>query len=113
MIAASRGAKEVLGIELSEEAIKDAEANKLRNKLENISFLCDDASSALKELAKNGENCDVLFLDPPRQGSDERFLASAIKLEPKTIVYISCNVNTLARDLDYLERFSDYRVEGI
>ena len=113
MIAASRGAQEVLGIELNPDAVRDAEANKLRNKLENIQFLCDDASSALKRLSAEKAECDVLFLDPPRQGSDERFLASAIKLDPHSIVYISCNVNTLARDLNYLERFSDYRVIGI
>ncbi|MFA6775513.1 MAG: 23S rRNA (uracil(1939)-C(5))-methyltransferase RlmD, partial [Sphaerochaetaceae bacterium] len=113
MIAASRGAQEVLGIELNPDAVQDAEANKLRNKLENIQFLCDDASSALKRLSAEKAECDVLFLDPPRQGSDERFLSSAIKLDPHSIVYISCNVNTLARDLNYLERFSDYRVIGI
>jgi len=113
MIAASLGAKEVLGIELNEEAIKDAEANKVRNRLENIQFVCDDASSCLKQMAKDKKSCDVLFLDPPRQGSDERFLASAIKLAPKTIIYISCNINTLDRDLNYLMRFSDYEVKGI
>ncbi|MCH3919185.1 MAG: 23S rRNA (uracil(1939)-C(5))-methyltransferase RlmD [Sphaerochaeta sp.] len=113
MIAASKGAKEVLGIELNADAVRDAQANKERNKLENIQFLQDDASSALKELAAQNAECDVLFLDPPRQGSDERFLASAIKLSPHSIVYISCNVNTLARDLNYLERFSDYQVVGI
>lgn len=113
MIAAKKGVKEVIGIELNPEAVKDAEANKERNKLENITFVCDDASSRLKEMAKKGEQVDVLFLDPPRSGSDERFLASAIKLSPKTIVYISCNVNTLARDLHYLLEYGDFEVVGI
>ncbi len=113
MIAASKGVGEVLGIELNPDAVKDAEANKKRNKLENIHFICGDASSHVKQLAKEGKHIDVLFLDPPRQGSDERFLSSAIKLSPSTIIYISCNVNSLARDLHYLEEFSDYRVEGI
>ncbi len=54
-----------------------------------------------------------MFLDPPRSGSDERFLAAAIKLAPKRIVYISCNPRTLDRDLRYLLRFSDYQVRGI
>ena len=113
MIAASKGVKEVVGIELNPDAVKDAEANRERNKLGNIRFICDDASSRLKQMANEGVQCDVLFLDPPRMGSDERFLASAIKLAPSTIVYISCNVNTLARDLHYLMEFSDYRVVGI
>ena len=113
MIAASKGVKEVVGIELNPDAVRDAEANKARNKLANIRFICDDASSRLKQMATEGVTCDVLFLDPPRMGSDERFLASAIKLAPSTIVYISCNVNTLARDLHYLEEYSDYQVLGI
>lgn len=113
LIAASHGVREVLGIELNPDAIRDAEANKERNKLTNITFVCDDASARLKELAREGKRCDVLFLDPPRQGSDERFLSSAIKLAPQTIVAISCNVNTLARDLHYLLDHSTYEVVGI
>lgn len=113
LIAASKGVKEVVGIELNPDAVRDAEANKARNKLENIHFVCDDASGRMKKMAKEGYRCDVLFMDPPRQGSDERFLSSAIKLGPSTIIYISCNVNTLARDLHYLMEFSDYQVVGI
>jgi len=113
LIAASKGVKDVVGIEMSPEAVEDANANKERNKLENVSFVCDDASAYLKTMVKEDKRCDVLFLDPPRQGSDERFLASAIKLNPQSIVYISCNVNTLARDLNYMMRFSDYDVVGI
>ena len=56
----------------------------------------------MKKMAKEGRRADVVFLDPPRSGSDERFLASLIKLAPSTVIYISCNPETLARDLRYL-----------
>ena len=113
LIAAKEGAREVLGIESNEQAVMDATLNAERNNLLNAHFLCADASVHLKELAKAKQSCDVLFLDPPRSGSDERFLAAAIKLAPKRIVYISCNPKTLERDLRYLLRFSDYQVRGI
>ena len=53
---------------------------------------------------------DVVFMDPPRAGSDHTFLDSLIKMSPKTVVYISCNPETLARDLDYLTKNSDYKI---
>ena len=56
----------------------------------------------MEEMADSGETADVVFMDPPRSGSDERFLSSVVKLSPKQIVYISCNPETMARDLAYL-----------
>ena len=53
-------------------------------------------------MAEQGEKMDVVFMDPPRAGSDEAFLQSVIKLAPKKVVYISCNPETMARDLEYL-----------
>ncbi|KAF5048108.1 23S rRNA (uracil-C(5))-methyltransferase RlmCD [anaerobic digester metagenome] len=113
LIAAKEGARYVLGIESNEQAVEDAKLNAERNNLANAEFICADASVQLKEMAKAKRLCDVLFLDPPRSGSDERFLAAAIKLAPKRIVYISCNPRTLERDLRYILRFSDYQVRGI
>ena len=67
-----------------------------------------------KEMAAAGTRCDVLFLDPPRSGATEEFLAAASRLSPSVIVYVSCNPETLGRDLRYVRRFmKDYRVEGI
>ena len=63
-------------------------------------------------MAKEGRTADVVFLDPPRSGSDERFLSSVIKLSPKTVIYISCNPETLARDLRYLTKIGPYRMVG-
>ena len=100
------------GIELNPDAVEDAKANARLNGISNVSFICADASVELKRMAKEGEQADVVFLDPPRSGSDERFLASVIKLSPETIVYISCNPETLARDLRYLTKMGPYRMVG-
>ena len=140
LIAASCGVGRVIGIELNESAVADAVENATLNGLSNATFLCGDASAVLKSMAKGHvwlsrgasesgsalmgmdpetpadytqiSNVDVLFLDPPRSGSDERFLSSVIKLSPQTVVYISCNPQTLARDLRYLTTFGPYRMVG-
>ncbi len=101
LIAADR-VKEVIGIELNEDAIRDAIRNAHANKITNAQFYCEDAGKFMEEMAESGETADVVFMDPPRSGSDERFLSSVVKLSPKQIVYISCNPETMARDLDYL-----------
>ena len=112
LIAASRGAGHVTGIELNPDAVEDARVNASLNGIDNASFVCGDASAELKKMAKEGGHADVVFLDPPRSGSDERFLSSVIKLAPSTVVYISCNPETLARDLRYLTRMGPYRMVG-
>ena len=56
------------------------------------------------QMAEQGGHADVVFMDPPRAGSDEAFLSSVVKLAPERIVYISCNPETLARDLEYLKK---------
>ena len=114
LIAASCGVREAIGIELNPDAVRDAEENARINGLANVRFIEADASRKLKEMAKEGAGCDVLFLDPPRSGATEEFLASAGRLSPSVIVYVSCNPETLGRDLRYIRRFlKDYRVRGI
>ena len=56
------------------------------------------------KMAENQQKADVVFMDPPRSGSDERFMSSVIKLGPKRVVYVSCGPDTLARDLKYFEK---------
>ncbi len=112
-LVASKYAGSVVGVELNSDAVKDAVINAKENGITNASFISGDASAFCKEMAKNKESFDVVFLDPPRSGSDERFLSSVIKMNPKRIVYISCNPATQRRDLDYLYRLSDYRVKKI
>ena len=113
LVAASRGVKEVIGIESNPDAVKDAKLNAEANEISNARFIVDDASKWLKSAQKEGQKCDVLFLDPPRAGSSEEFLAGAGRMEPEVIVYISCNPETLARDLRYIVRFLPYKVLGI
>ena len=67
----------------------------------------------MQTVAEEKEKPDVVFMDPPRAGSDEKFLSSLIKMNPKTVVYISCNPETLARDLAYIEQNSTYKITKI
>ena len=100
----------VIGVELNTDAVKDAIANAKRNNMDNIRFYCDDAGKFMTRMAANGQHADVVFMDPPRSGSDETFLNCVAKLAPKKIVYISCGPDTLARDLRVLKK-KGYRVE--
>lgn len=101
-ICAAGKAKEVLGVELNDEAIEDAKVNAGLNGITNISFESDDAGRFAEDLAARGEKIDVLFMDPPRSGASEEFLKSILTLAPKKIVYISCNPETLGENLKVL-----------
>ena len=101
-LIASSKAKEVVSVEIVEDAIKDAKKNARLNNINNVSFVCDDASNFMVEQAKNNVKYDVVFIDPPRKGSDERFLNSLKKLRPTKVVYVSCDPATLARDIKFL-----------
>ena len=109
-IIASKHAKEVLGVELNKDAIRDAITNAKRNDIKNIRFVNDDAGKYMVALAEKKEKVDVVIMDPPRSGSDEAFLSSVIKLSPRRVVYVSCGPDTLARDLKYLTK-KGYKVE--
>jgi len=111
-IIASDRAKEVIGVELNKDAFKDAIGNAKGNKINNIRFFNDDAGEFMVKLAVNKESVDVVFMNPPRAGSDEAFLKSLVTLAPNKVVYISCNPDTLARDLDYLTK-KGYKAEII
>ena len=89
----------VIGVERNREAVRDAVENARRNRTENIRFVTRDATDWIKGMAAGREGCDILFMDPPRTGSTEEFIRAAAQLAPKKIVYISCNPETLARDL--------------
>ena len=102
-LIASKNVDEVIGVEIVADAIKDAKNNALINNITNAHFVLADAGDFMVDLAKTSEKMDVVFVDPPRKGCDERFLSSIMKLSPKKIVYISCNPSTLARDLGILK----------
>lgn len=111
-MVAAKTVKEVIGIELNAEAVRDANANAKRNHMDNIRFVQGDAGKFMEGMADREEQVDVVFMDPPRSGSDEAFLKSLLVLAPKKIVYISCNPETQARDLRVLCK-RDYQVETI
>lgn len=111
-IVASKKAGEVIGCELNPDAVKDAKVNAKINDIKNIQFICADAGEFMLSLKEQGEKCDVLFMDPPRAGSDKKFLSSTVALMPEKIVYISCNPETQQRDLNYLTR-NGYKVKKI
>lgn len=97
-------AKEVIGVELNPDAVRDAITNAKCNQMKNITFYQEDAGVFMTKLADAGETADVVFMDPPRSGSSEAFLSSLVKLAPSRVVYISCDPHTQARDLEYLTR---------
>ena len=111
-LVASDMAKEVIGVELNSDAVKDAKVNAKLNGKENIKFYCADAGKFMVEMAKANEKADVVFMDPPRAGSDIPFLKSVVTLAPKKVVYISCNVETQARDIAFLCK-NGYKVKKI
>lgn len=111
-LIAAKHAKEVIGVELNKEAVRDAKINARENKITNISFYQGDAGRFMEGMAAKKEHVDVVFMDPPRAGSDEKFLSSLVALAPEKVVYISCNPETLARDLKYLEK-NKYEVKEI
>ena len=110
-LIASKHAKHVIGVEIVEDAIRDAKNNARRNSVENIEFYAEDASEFIEKLAKSNMKMDVVFMDPPRKGSTTIFMDALMKLSPKKIVYISCDPATLARDVKYLSK--EYEIQSI
>ena len=110
-MVAAKSAKEVIGVELNPDAVRDAIKNAKRNQMKNIRFYQDDAGRFMEKMAAKGEKADVVFMDPPRSGSTEQFMKSAVMLAPQKIVYISCDPQTQARDLKYLTKHG-YKAMG-
>lgn len=96
-------AKFVRGVEIIPQAIENANENARINNITNVEFFTGKAEEVLpREYEKNGTYADVIVVDPPRKGCDETLLETMIKMQPKRIVYVSCDSATLARDLKYL-----------
>lgn len=110
-MVAAKSAKEVIGVELNPDAVRDAVKNAKHNQMKNIRFYQEDAGRFMEKMAALGEKADVVFMDPPRSGSTEQFMKSVVALAPKKIVYISCDPQTQARDLKYLTRYG-YKAMG-
>ena len=108
MIASDKAAK-VIGVELNADAVRDARNNAKANQIRNIQFYQNDAGKFLVEMAGQGAKVDVVLMDPPRSGSTEEFMNSVAQIGPERIVYVSCNPETLVRDLKYFKK-KGYRV---
>ena len=111
-LIAAKHAKKVIGVELNQDAVRDARMNAKENSITNVRIYQGDAGRFMVEMAEEKQKADVVFMDPPRAGSDERFLSSVVRLAPKKVVYVSCNPQTLARDLKYLVK-QGYEVRKI
>ena len=111
-IFASKNAKHVYGVELNKDAVKDAEINKKINNINNVTFINDDATNFITKLAKNREHVDIVIMDPPRDGSTKAFINAIKYLNAKKVIYVSCNPETLKRDL-YQFAENDYYVDKI
>jgi 23S rRNA (uracil1939-C5)-methyltransferase len=103
-------AKKVYGIEIVEEAIEAAKENAKMNYIENTEFLAGDVEIVLDNLINKNEIVpDIVMVDPPRRGLDNRSVENILKIKPKKLVYISCNPATLIRDLAKLEKFYEIK----
>ena len=110
IIAASK-AKEVIGVELNADAVRDAIQNAKCNDVKNIRFFCNDATEFMMQMAASGDSVDVVLMDPPRAGSTEAFIKAVAAVKAKTVIYVSCGPDTLARDLGVFKKMG-YRAEG-
>lgn len=108
----ARKAKKVYGVEVVEAAIKDARENAASNGIDNAEFFVGEAETVIPKLYGEGVTADVVVVDPPRKGCDERLLETLVEMAPKRIVYVSCNPATLARDLNYLQAHGFAAVEA-
>ena len=97
----SKKARKVIGIEVVKDAVIDAKNNLLLNGIDNVEFICDKVENKIDTL--KDLNIDTLVMDPPRGGSDKKTLKSILDINPKKIIYISCNPVTLARDINILK----------
>ena len=111
-IVASKTAGHVIGVELNPDAVRDAKTNAEINNATNTVFFCGDAGKFMREVASDGQKADTVIMDPPRAGSSKEFIDSLGVMLPKKIVYISCNPETLARDLHYIVK-KGYKVKKI
>ncbi len=107
-LIASKKAKKVISIEIVKDAHRNAIENAKRNNIDNIEFYCDDAGHFIDNLK---EDLDIVIMDPPRKGSDEKFLSTLLRKKPKQIIYVSCDPETLARDIEFIS--DNYIVEYV
>ena len=111
-LAMARAAGQVIGVEIEPQAVTDAEENTRRNGVENVEFFCGDAGKAALEMERRGEKPDVVVVDPPRKGLSPDVIEAIDRMDPRRVVYVSCDPATLARDV---ARFKEkgYRLQTV
>ncbi len=102
----AKQAKKVYGVEIVESAIENAKQNAVANGIENAEFFVGKAEDVVADLYGKGATADVVIVDPPRKGCDEKLLDTIMSMSPKRIVYVSCDPATLARDLAYIKGYA-------
>lgn len=114
-LSMARQARELVGVEVVESAVRDARRNAAKSGIQNARFLCADASKAAAQLEAEGLRPAVVVMDPPRKGCDTATLDAVARMSPKRIVMVSCNPATMARDLRRLEGsgYRAVRVRGV
>ena len=95
----AKNVRKLIGVEIIEEAIEAAKRNATRNGYKNTEFYAGDASKLASDLAKRELHSDVIVVDPPRKGITPEVIDACVTMAPERIVYVSCNVATLARDI--------------
>jgi len=103
-LLAAKHAKRVIGVEIVYQAIRDAMLNAKHNGINNVEFHAEDVNTYISRMIQESVKIDVLFMDPPRKGADETFLHSVLQLKPQRIIYVSCEPETLARDVKILSK---------
>lgn len=101
----AKKAKRVYGVEVVSAAIQNAKENAKENGITNALFYCGKAEVVVPKLYSEGIRADVVVVDPPRSGCDKVLIETILKMEPKRIVYVSCNPGTLARDVELLKGY--------
>ena len=101
-LCASKYCKKVTGVEIVREAIVDAKKNAKLNNITNAEFLLGDAGEVFEKLTAQGGKFSTVFVDPPRKGLDQKFIDTLLRLKPEKVVYVSCEPETLARDVKLL-----------
>ena len=102
-LAMAKAAGKVIGVEVVEQAVEDAKENARRNSIENAEFFCGDAGKAALDLECRGIKPDVIVVDPPRKGLNADTIEALHRMDPRRIVYVSCDPATLARDVALLK----------
>ena len=111
LVAAGK-AGNVIGVELNQDAVRDAVMNARMNQIKNVRFYNNDAGKFMVQMASEGARADVVFMDPPRSGSTEEFIHAVAILAPRRVVYVSCSPETLARDLALFKKEGYQAVEA-